>query len=692
VSGDRAQAHAAAPDILAAVPAVAPSFVPAVPLLALLTWWTIDDGGYNATKWLPGTILAVALLAMVAALRPSGSRALPRSVRIALAGLGGFVAFSYLSIAWADQPGAALQGSHRALLYAAIAATVALLPWTVGAVKAAVGALVAAAGIAAVVTLAKLHGASGTAGLFLDGQLIFPTGYHNAAAALFTMAALPAVVLASRRDTPLLVRPLLLATATLCESLALMTESRGWLFTLPVVLLVTLAIVPRRVRVVAFLIPVAGAVGAISHRVLAPHRAGANRDQFTAQPDVVAAAHHVVGPIVIAAVVVGLVGLALALVDRRVTLGAAREQALRRASLIAAVVVLVCGAGVAVVAIHDPAGAPSRAWKSFKHERPKKDTPGKSRFSSLGTSRYDFWRVALDEFLHHPAGGIGQDNFAQAYLLHRRADEEPRWTHSLELRALTHTGIVGAALLLAALGGLGWGIAAQRRRGTGVQEAAAIAALPGVVWLIHGSVDWLWEFPALTGWALGLAAAGATLTSSEAGRLAEPADRRPRGRRAAVAVPVAAALGALALATAPALNWIAERDIGEAQRQWPSDPAGAFQRLDRAASLDPSARPKLVEGVIAVQVGDDRRAVAAFRVAREREPRDWFAPFQLGLLASHAQQPQAARRAFLEARGNSPREPVVQAALQRVGTKRPMTFEQAVKLLRARANRRFGPR
>jgi Flp pilus assembly protein TadD len=159
-----------------------------------------------------------------------------------------------------------------------------------------------------------------------------------------------------------------------------------------------------------------------------------------------------------------------------------------------------------------------------------------------------------------------------------------------------------------------------------------------------------------------------------------------------VAVPVAAALGALALATAPALNWIAERDIDEAQRQWPSDPAGAFQRLDRAASLDPSARPKLVEGVIAVTIGDDRRATAAFRVARDREPRDWFAPFQLGLLASKAQQPQAARRAFLEARGNSPREPVVQAALQRVGTKRPMTFEQAVKLLRARANRRFGPR
>jgi O-antigen ligase/polysaccharide polymerase Wzy-like membrane protein len=674
------------------VPAAAPVFVPALPLLALLTWWTIDEGGYDATKWLPGTVLAVALLGLVVALRPRPSPPVPRPLRIALLGLGGLVAFSYLSIAWAGQPGAALQGSHRVLLYAAMTAIVALLPWTPGAVKGAVGALVGAAGIAAVVTLAKLHGASGTAGLFLDAQLTFPTGYHNATAALFTLAALPAVVLASRRDTPLPARPALLAVATLCESLALMTESRGWLFTLPIVLLAAIVIVPRRVRIVVFLLPVAGAVAAVSHRALAPYHAGATRDPFEAQRDIAQAAHHVAGPIVIAALAAGLAGLVLAAADRRIALGEARERLLRRGSLVAALVAVVAGVAVGLVAVHDPAGLPSRGWKSFKRETPQVERPGESRFSSLGSSRYDFWRVAFDEFKDHPVAGIGQDNFAQPYLAHRRANEEPRWTHSLELRALTHTGLVGAALMLAALGGLAWGLTAARRRGGAAREAAAIAALPAVVWIVHGSVDWLWEFPALSGWALGLAAAGATLSHAAAtttpATAAAPARRHGRG----ALVPIAAGLGALALAVAPALNWIAERDVAEAQREWPADPAGAFRRLDRAASLDPSALPKLVEGVIAVQVRDNARAMSAFRAARDREPHDWFAPFNIGLLASQAHQPRAAREAFLEARRRSPRDPVVREALRRAGTKRPMTFAQSVKLLRERSNRRFGPR
>jgi hypothetical protein len=253
--------------------------------------------------------------------------------------------------------------------------------------------------------------------------------------------------------------------------------------------------------------------------------------------------------------------------------------------------------------------------------------------------------------------------------------------------------LVGAALLLAGLGGLAWGIAATRRRGTAAQEAAAIAALPGVVWLAHGSVDWLWEFPALSGWALGLAAAGATLSRSTGTTAAAAASTpAPRRRLRRAAVPIAAALGALALAVAPTLDWIAERDIVEAQHEWPTNPAAAFQRLDRAAALDPSARPKLVEGVIAVQLGDDGRALAAFRAARAREPHDWFAPLNIGLLDSRAHQPQAARSAFLDARRNSPRDPVVREALRRVDTKRPMTFNQAVKLLRGRSDRRFGPR
>ena len=80
----------------------------------------------------------------------------------------------------------------------------------------------------------------------------------------------------------------------------------------------------------------------------------------------------------------------------------------------------------------------------------------------------------LDAFLAHPIGGLGQDNFADYYVSRRRTDEEPAWTHSLELRLLAHTGLVGfllfAAFLVAAIAaampraGAGAGLDARRRR------------------------------------------------------------------------------------------------------------------------------------------------------------------------------------------------------------------------------------
>ncbi len=117
----------------------------------------------------------------------------------------------------------------------------------------------------------------------------------------------------------------------------------------------------------------------------------------------------------------------------------------------------------------------------------------------MGTVRYDFWRVALDAFAAHPITGLGQDNFLDYYIPRRRSDQEPSYVHSLELRLLTHTGVVGfvlfAVFLVAALAA-----ALPGRRRAGLEAAVAGAALlPLVVWVVHGSLDWFWELPALSG-------------------------------------------------------------------------------------------------------------------------------------------------------------------------------------------------
>lgn len=663
-----------------------PVLVGALPLLAILTWWTLDDGGYAPTQWLPGTVLIIGLVAVLALNRPRTAPPLGRPLRLALGLLAGYAAWSYVSIAWAPDPGVALQGAHRALLFAAAPTAIALLPWTPALVLRAAGVFVTLITATAIVCLFKLHGAHDTTNLFLDRRLSYPTGYHNTTAALYTMAAIAAALLASRRALPLAVRAGALGSATLLEGLALICQSRSWLFTLPVVLAVAVGLVRHRVRVVAPLLVVAAGVAAISSKLLEPYRA-AHGGPIDASPAALDAVHAVVVPLIVVSLLAAAAGAAIALADRRIVLDDRAERRVRRGALIASTVLVLIGAGTVLAVEPHPVGRVKSSWHTFTHYEAARTGQESSRFSGLGTARYDIWRVGLDAFLAHPVGGLGQDNFIQYYLRHRTADEEPRWTHNLEIRALAHTGIIGFLLLFGALGAFLWGTLRARRRSPATGEAAAIALAPLVVWVVHSSFDWLYEYPALTVAALGLAAAAASLDRPDAAPVAVD---RPAGRRRLVAGATIAA--ALALMVAPVFEDIAVLDTQAAQGQWRADPAAAFKRLDRAETLSPSSRPALVEGLIARQLGQPAHARQAFELARRRAPQDWFAYVNLALLASVAGQPSTAVADYRKALALDPLEPVVKLGLRRARTRKPLTFREVSDMIRTRSAQRLGQR
>ncbi len=69
------------------------------------------------THWAPGGLIMLALLAIAVALTGIRLSEIPPAVRIALACLAAFTAFSYLSILWAGVPGDAWEGANRTLLY-----------------------------------------------------------------------------------------------------------------------------------------------------------------------------------------------------------------------------------------------------------------------------------------------------------------------------------------------------------------------------------------------------------------------------------------------------------------------------------------------------------------------------------------------------------------------------------------------
>lgn len=662
-----------------------------LPALAVLGWWALDDGGYAPTAWLPGTLVVVASLVVAVVALGRGVRIPSRAAGIALAALGAYAAWSLLSVLWADAPGPAFEGTLRTIGFLAWFALFCVLPWTRPAAMTVVVLFVLGIAAIAVATLIRVTGAADVGEFFADARLATPLAYQNANASLWTIAAFPALLLASRRELPLLLRPFLLAAAGLLLGMALLSVSRGWLFTLPVPLIVALVLVPGRLRLALFALPIAVVAALIGPDLLEPYDAGGGLAPAEAAAAVAPAFDEAARSLLIGAGALLVVGLALALADRQVQPSEpVRRRANRVAAALLAALVVAGAIGGLAAADFDPFGRLDQAWTDFRSYDQTPET-GESRLAALGTTRYDFWRVSLDVWRDNPLGGVGQDNFAQPYLVRRATPlEEPRWTHSLELRLLVHTGIVG--LLLFAAFVVAAGVAALRRwrareeTDDDLRRTLCVAAiLPAVVWLAHGSVDWLWEYPALSASALALTGLAAALRR-------EPHEHRHRARsRVRRAIPAVAGLGAVLVIVAVAASWLAELDVRAAARTWPEDPPAAFQRLDRARALAPlQARPSLVEGIIALRMQDLGHAREALERASDREPADWFAQFELGLLATVEDRMDDAKAHHRSASLLNPLDPVVREAVRRVDSGRPMDFAEADRAFSERAARRFG--
>jgi hypothetical protein len=667
-------------DILTRLRPRAASLVPGLAVVVLMLDWAIQNGGYDPSTWYWGALLIVSGLGFVL-LRGPRTR-LRRSTVIALGALTLYVAWSYLSIAWAASPGDALQGSNRALLYLALFGLIAILPWTRGSALAALLLFAAGVGGIGIVFLARLANRDNVAAIIVNGRLQAPTGYFNSSVALFMVGALLAVALAADRVLPVPIRGLLLGAATAGLELAVAGGSRGWLFTLPLVLLATIAVVRDRVRfIVAAVLPVA-ATGIVAHRLLdiyAARNAGA--------AGLADAAAHAGGPALLTCAITVVLGTALATADALLRPPAWLRLRRRALSLAIATLALVAAVAGGVAATHGhPIAFVKRQWHGFSQgDRP---SAAASHFDVVGSGRYDIWRVGLDAFVAHPIGGLGQDNFADYYIVHRRTVEEPAWTHSLEIRLLAHSGLVGAALFLAFL--IAAGIAALRRGATDRTEVdrwvIGAALLPFVVWLIHGSIDWFWELPALSGPALAFLAVAGALNSPAS---AEPSPDvvspgEPAGKRWRPPRPVLTGVSALALLAATlvlALPYLSVVEQTRAARE-AANPAQALSDYTTAADLNPlSPSPGRAAGYLALESGQYEVALQRFRQAISREPGGWLGWLGAGLAASQLGEVAVGRHDLQVARSIDRQQPAISEALARVGTAHPLPASEALKLL-----------
>jgi hypothetical protein len=608
-----------------------------LPAVGLMILWASHDGGYDADTWYWGALATLGLVAGALLTLGPRRRPLSRASALAIGLFGLYVAWSYLSITWAQYPGAALEGSNRALLYLLVFALMTLLPWTPRTAELALVAFALGIGAIAVVVMVRLASADHIASLIQGGRLVTPTGYFNATAALFMIDALVSIGLAARRSLPGPLRGLLMALAACSLQLAVVVQSRGWLFTLPIVALVTVLVARERLRLVlAALVPFGAALIPVRPLLRIYNSSG---------PQVQHAATHAGRIALVVCAGAFVIGTLLAWGDQLARIPAlTRGRRLAAGTVVAVLALAGAGAGSLAVSHGHPFAFISRQWRGFSH--PLTSSSSGSHFNDVGSGRYDFWRVSLDAFIAHPVGGLGQDNFADYYVQRRHTGEEPQWNHSLEMRLLSMTGFVGLGLFAAfVIAAVAAALGARRRSSGTAGQLAGVAMFPLIVWLVHGSVDWFWEMPALS-------------------------------------APAAGAVALLACVVALGLPYLSVREVSVGNDVGTQNPAAAFKDLKLASRLNPlNAEPARFAGAIALQAGDFGTARERFRQAISREPGGWFSWLGAGLAASALGDRAGASQDFKRARSINSRQPAIQAAVSRVRTRHPLTTDEAFRML-----------
>ena len=620
---------------------------------AVLGWWGWEQGGFFDVVFLPGSMILLLLLAMLAWFGPW-----PVSLRgpalVAITAMAGLGVWTVLSGFWSPLPSEAISDGQHAFVYAV---ALGLGIWLAVLMRdrplLALSPVVVSVALVGIATVIALWTSNSPQELVEgDATLRYPIGYRNAEAAFFLAAVWPMVVFSASRQIPPLLRGLLSGSATVCLGLAVLAQSRGSVFAVPVALAVLVAVHPRRLNVVFWT-----AIAAIPAAVALPWLLDVYRAGHGATDATLPLLRHAATAIALTAALAAVVGWAMARLDPVERLSPRSTTVVGRVVAVVAAIALVVG----VFGATKSAGGPIKFISQHASQINSSSSdlgPQGARFGlNLQTERGDLWRVAIDDFKNHPVAGEGAGSFWFSYLLHRHSQLEARDTHSVELQMAAELGIPGVLLFATFLIAVVMAVFRARRAGEEAAALAAAALAMSAYWLVHSSVDWFFDYAAITlpaMFALGVAA-GPSLQE----RVGEVSWW---SRRAAGAVLVLVAVTMVPL-------FFSARYTNHALRTWNSDLSGAYRDLDRAADLNPwSSRPLSAKASIAQEAGDPQVALQAIDEGLERTPDDWILYLQRAQVLQTS-DPAGARLALAQARQHNPTGPEIDELAHELGVK-----------------------
>jgi O-antigen ligase len=583
-----------------------------------------DSGGYFATAWGWGALVALTVIAAALVLGDAG-----RPSAFALASLGaltGFAAWTWLALLWSNDRAATVLEGQRVLLYVAVLAALLLF------VRRATAPVVLSATLVAIF-LASGYGL--LTRLFPERLGVFdpiagyrleePLTYCNALGVFAGMGALLALGFAARGRS-LVRRALAGATLPLLFATIYFTFSRGAWIATAIGFAVAVGVDPRRLQLLlaALVLAPAAALAVL----ISSHQNALTR---TDAPVVAAShdGHRLAVYLLVLAAVSALVPLGLALAERRIVPPRRARLAFNGALVVAVVASLLA----VFVRYGGPVTLVRKGYDSFTTDPgPTPVNLNKHLFTFSGTFRSELWHVAWDDYRDHPLLGAGPGTYEQYWNEHRPIQLKVRDAHNLYLEVLAELGPVGLLLLLLALGApLVAGVLALRH------PLAPMALAAYAAFLVHASVDWDWEMTAVTIAALVCAAA-----------LLAVADRRDAPPLLSPGVRAAAAAVGLALAAVAFVGVIGASALAASER------ALAKGRYDEAASQARKAAgwwrwspdPWRQLGDVQFASGEENGARDSYRKAISKDGSDWILWYDLSTVTAGDES----RRALAEAR------------------------------------------
>jgi hypothetical protein len=635
-------------------------------LFGLWLWQAFYWGGFMAHQWLPLS-LAAGLFGLVIFLVVAYPRR-PRQLSLAVLTLFGlYAAWTACSALWADSVSRVWLEATRTGTFLLVFALALIYLSNPGARRSFRYLLMSAALFLLGASIWELWSTNIIGNLFMDNRFFFPVTYPNNAAALFLVGFWPLLWLASGPEERAPVRGLALGLVTGLLGLAVMTQSRGAIWSLGLTVVFAFIISPARLRTLLYL--------AVPILLLVYEFPTLNR--YWSEGPIAVGGEPAARVLLVASVTAVFIGMILALLERWIRVSGKVKLAL--GSLV--LVVVVAGAIFGSITLTKDAGGPlkwiSNTWKEFSGQTApaasESDNP--TRLTMVTSSgRVEIWKVAWQGFTGAPLLGVGADNFVfQHYLLRNDPWRQPQHAHSIELQVLGETGIVGGVFafggILLALGGLLWPRCVAGWRGArltwlrrsgpstsrglsrlcsarwgerSIEYGWEIGLTLGVLyWLVHASVDWLWQMagvaiPMLLLLAAGLASIDARADilwprwnrwlriKSESGLLqTSPLPEEPREEPAAAMIP-----------TAPAADKPSPRQRRRAKRRQRAaflQPPGLLSHSFRVLMIALSLAVIIASGLSYLSIQYQRSALAlagtdGLRAVQRAEAAKWLQP------------------------------------------------------------------